>query len=322
MGGISHTDSVIQAPAFIGGMIPPGGRTFFFNPNASGARNAERPWYDVDEVSCFSTLQGAIDACVADRGDVIYVARGYHAPTATVNFNKAGISVIGGAFGMNPYARGEWCGINPSNTDGPAARITKMCYITGLGFYGNQTSGDTYDASVIIDGSGGSTDGYGTWLHRCRFGNWNSAAVDYGVYNLGAAKVRIEDCAFAGGNTNPFDAAILADGSTTGGGRPGEIDAIGNWFEDSTYAMEIVTGSYVSRSRFMNNHMGYNVPGTAWVKAIKAPTTIGTHNKCLVCDNYFPTAVDTGTFSHTLSAMETGGFIMSGNHYKADLQQV
>lgn len=326
MGGISHTDSVIQAPAFIGGSIPPGGRTFFFNPNTSGARNAERPWYDVDGVSCFATLQGAIDACVADRGDVIYMARGYYAPSATVNFNKQGITLIGGAFGMNLHARGEFFTVDSSNTYGPAARITKGCHIYGVGFAGAQASGDNYTATVQIDGSGASTDGYGTWLDHCYFTNWDRAAVNYGVVNQGAARVRIDQCSFYGGAaTNIFDAGILHDESTTaGGGRPGEVDCYKNRYQHCTYAHEVVSGSRVVNSIWDSEMMGFQAVGDVWVKMLKLNVLGGggaVHGAHIMNCN-FATAIDTGTFSHTHAQLITEGYQLSNNHYGSDLSHL
>lgn len=321
--GMSHTNSVFQAPAFIGMGLPPGGRVFFFNPNTSGSRNLQRPWYNVDEAAVFSTLQGAIDATVADRGDVIFAPRGYYAPTATVNFNKQGITLIGGTFGMNYHARGEFFTIDSSNTDGPAARITKGCHIFGVGFAGAQASGDTNTATVQIDGSGASTDGYGTWLDHCLFTNWARAAVNYGVINQGAARVRIEHCSFYGGAaSNVLDAGILHDESTTGGGgRPGEVDCYKNRYQHCTYAHEVVSGSRVVNSIWDAEMMGFQAVGDVWVKMLKLNVLGGggaVHGAHIMNCN-FATGINTGTYSHQLSQLITEGYQFSGNHYGSDL---
>ena len=316
---------VISEGGFIGGgmQVAPSGRTFFFNPNSSGARNNERPWYDADEDTVFSTLQGAIDACVADRGDIIYMARGYYQPSATVNFNKQGITLIGATWGMNPHARGEYFTIDPSNTDGPAARITASCHIYGIGFAGVQASGDTFTACVQLDASGAAANGYGTWLDHCYFTNWDRAAVNYGVVNQGMARVRMDQCSFYGGAaTNIFEAAILHDESSTGGGgRPGEMDCYKNRYQHCTYAHEVVSGSRVVNSIWDAEMMGFQAVGDAWVKMLKLNVLGGggaAHGAHIMNCN-FPTGVGVGTFSHVLSDLTTEGYQFSGNSYAGDL---
>ena len=79
MSSLSHTSGLVLGR---GGETPyggPAGQTFYVNGNTSGARNVGRPWYDADGDRVFggvTGLQDAIDACVPDRGDVIYVTRG------------------------------------------------------------------------------------------------------------------------------------------------------------------------------------------------------------------------------------------------------
>ncbi len=130
---MSIIEGVLQRAGLI---LGPTARVFIFDP----------------AVTSFS-LQNAIDETVADTGDVIIQKRGYYQPSATVNFNKQGIILLAQDWGMNPRAQGEFFTIDPSNTNGPAARITKGCRIMGVGFAGAQATGDTNTACVQIDGN-------------------------------------------------------------------------------------------------------------------------------------------------------------------------
>ena len=276
--------------------------------------------------SSFS-LQNAIDECVPDKGDVILITRGYQAPSATVNFDCVGISVYAqDPFGMSPHARGEFQGIDPVNTDGPAARITAYCHLVGLGFFGNQGSGDTVNASLILDASGGGADGWGTWLKHCRFGNWARAAGRYGVFNMGMAAVTLDHCTFSGGAaSNPLAAGILHDEHITGGGgRPGEVNTIGCRYEHCTYAHEVKSGSRVVNSVWDREIMGFNLSADAWVKFLKLNVLGGggAVHGAHIMDCHFPTAKDTGTFSHDKSQLITEGYQFSGDHYGSDISQI
>ena len=268
-------------------------------------------------------LQDAIDNTVADRGDVIFVGRGYTGPSATINFNKQGISVIGMKWGMNFDGQGEWYTHDPTNTDGPAARITKGCHIFGLGFAGNQATGDDRTACVQIDGSAASTDGYGTWLDHCYFTNWERAGVNYGVINQGAARVRVSHSVFNGGaTTNVFDAGILHDESSTGGGgRPGELSTYMNRYMHCTYAHEVVSGSRVVNSEWDHEMLGFNAVADAWVKMLKLNVLGGggaVHGAHIMNCN-FATGIDAATYSHLQSQLVTEGYQFSNNHYGTDL---
>lgn len=292
-----------------GGGFTQAGRVFYFDPvMGRDGNNGETS----DKAK--HTYQAAIDLCVADRGDVVVRMRGYYQPSETINFNVQGMICVAENFGMNFRAQGEYFANDPSNTDGPAARITKGCTIIGQGFYGAQADGDNYTAAVILDGSGGATDGYGTHLYGCRIGNWNRADVNYGIYNLGCANTRVEHCFFAGGAAYVFDAAILLDNHITGGGgRPCEMDILDCCADDCTYMIAQVNGSPTKRSRWTRNHPGWNVPGATDVKFINKGTATGCTVQ--VFDNTLPTATGTDTNSHSVTAMHAAGFRMSGNNY-------
>ncbi len=315
--GLASPIAADEVNALIGG-VNQQGNVFYCDPIA-GNDNRDGS----SKATAFKTEQAGIDATAADNGDVIVRMRGYHAPTATVNFNKQGITMIAETFGMNFRAQGEFFGVDSSNTDGPAARITKGCTIIGIGFMGAQASGDDYTACVQIDGSGAGTDGYGTHLLSCRFTNWDRAAVEHGVVNQGAANVRIEECYFVGGAaTNIFDAGILHDESSTGGGgRPGEIDCYHNRYEHCEYAHEVVSGSRVVNSVWEREIMGFQAVGDVWVKYLKLNVLGGggAVHGAHICNNNFGTGIDTGTFSHSLANLVTEGYQFSNNHYGTDL---
>ncbi len=297
------------------------GRVWWFDPIVGADGNSGERADDAK-----GTFQGAIDLTVANRGDLIIRMRGYDQPSATVNFDTFGITAIAENFGQNYHAQGEYFTTDPSNTDGPAARITQACHLIGLGFAGVQASGDTDTATVQIDGSSSSTDGYGTWLDHCYFTNWARAAVNYGVVNQGAARVRISHSSFYGGAaSNVLDAGILHDESTTGGGgRPGEVDCYKNRYAHCTYAHEVVSGSRVVNSIWDSEMMGFNAPADVWVKYLKLNVLGGggaVHGAHIMNTN-FATGINTGTFSHTHAQLITEGYQLSNNHYGSDLSNL
>lgn len=75
------------------------GRTFFVD---SGSSKAAATNSGLEPGLPFATLAQALDACIADRGDVIYVAAG-HAETyaGAVTWSKAGVTVVGLGQGGN-----------------------------------------------------------------------------------------------------------------------------------------------------------------------------------------------------------------------------
>ena len=308
----------VMAGSFIGqvqGHHTQLGQVFYHDPASGSDTNSGTSRTDAKV-----TLQAAIDLTVADRGDLIIRMRGYDAPATTVNFNKQGITVMAESFGMNKRAQGEFFATDPASSTGPAARITKGCTILGLGFFGVQASGDNFTAAVILDGSGGDTDAYGTHFVDCRFGNWNRASVNYGIYNQGAGNCRVEHSHFVGGDAQVLDAGILLDNHiTAGGGRPCELDIHECYFEDCTYAIEQVAGSPTKRSLWDRNHMGWNVPGAAEVRFIHQ----GSASTCTVqVQGNWNSKGISDAYSHSIGDMETAGFRLSGNYYKADLGHV
>jgi len=285
----------------------PGGRVFYVNNNTAGAaRNADRPWYTADASVCFDNLPDAITACVAERGDSIYVARGGYETDATINVNKAGISIIGQTFGLPHESRGEYCSIYAAGTltDAPVLRITEPCLIQGLGFISRDVGATYfYGAAVMI---GGNTQGaFGVHMRYCRFPKWGlDNRIGLSISGGGSATVSnccIEDCEFEGA----FASGIYIQGAT------GHITLRRNTFALCTYA--ITHGEFSDVG--VNTQMMYG-PGNVTVAPTKA---IDTNSKaCLgtIFGNYWATAV-AGTATHDISIddTETLGLKCVGNYY-------
>ena len=317
----------MSAPLYVGGVPtqgmgrPAGGLDFFVNVNtASGARNNDRPWFNKQDSQqtvnstggpiVFDDLQEAIDACVADRGDRITVARGYNAVSATVNFNKAGILVQVQNYGMNPFAVGEWATIDSSHTDGPAGRITQQCHIRGLGFKSAQASGDDVTASCILDGSAAADAAFGTWLDGCRFVNWDDASTDHGLYVSSTAGCMISGCAFVGGPTNNLDVGI---GMSSSGAWPvTHIIIQGNQFSYCDYAISALQAGGPTTGLIHGN----------WLLPVGSGKFLNKNNQSssnvLVSGNWFYTDVSGSTFSHNIADMETAGWWITGNEYSTE----
>lgn len=296
------------------------GQSFYFNPHTGSNDTVGAPFPEVDEALCFSTLQGAIDATVDDRGDVIHMKAGpNHDPGTTVNFNKNGVTLIGQFSGS---ANGELrCAIDNTDTTGPCLNITKRCLIRDieLASYNATVSQTAVIATVVIDNADSSVNGQGTWFDNVTFKNNNRDAITHHVFNKGAPNVRVSDCRFYGHVTYAPTAGIITStsGATLGAGRPGEITMFDNYFEDCEYMFEATGAS--RRCIFKGNYGGYSRPNSAWVKGLKWKTThtVGT-NSTIVIDNYFNFAFDSA-HSHTRSDLESKGCLLSGNHYKTDL---
>ena len=298
------------------------GRVWWFDPIVGADGNSGERADDAK-----GTFQGAIDLTVADRGDLIIRMRGYDQPSATVNFNKQGITAIAENWGMGPRQQGEFFTTDTSNTDGPAARITKGCVLIGLGFAGAQASGDNSKSStVVLDGTGAVTDAYGTWFKDCRFVNWNRDAVNYGVYLRGVAGIRIDNCNFKGGNTYSFEAGVLIDNDVTGGGgQPSaDLEFVGNDFHDTRYAFEIVTGSQYGPSWFKSNTVHYDSQNTRWGRFLldnSARASAGI-SKNMIMDNYIGLANSASYYNNlgaiSVADLETFGYRFGNNHYAAD----
>jgi hypothetical protein len=285
-----------------------GGKVFYVNSAGGGADDIDHPFPPIDNVLCFDTLQGAIDATVADRGDVIFVKRGYTTITTGVNFNKQGISVIGQRFGMPPLYRGEYFAQDAAAvTDGPAMTISKPCYIEGLGFHTAWTGG--ISSIGLVEFASGDSG----WIHlkNCRFMNWEVATV-YGINFEAGANCIIEDCSFEGAASQAFvSAGIAFGGSATQ--NPIRNIVRNCVFSNCTYAIEHKDGTV---QEFIYG------PGNITVKGLSNDTKFLNSKSAagagIICGNFFHTAVGTGTFDQTVANMETDGLQCVGNEYATE----
>ena len=283
-----------------------GGKVFYVNPNVgSSAEDRNTPFPEVDEETCFSTHQKAIDACAADRGDLIIVARGYEAVTATVNFNKQGISMIPQTFGLNPRHMGEYFCIDFSTTTTePAAVISKACYIQGLGFHTGWAAAGSYQVQMG-DGTGG-----GVWaahLKNCRFTDWGTGC-DYGLRFRASSNCLVDHCSFEGN----LDAGVRFVGGinfwTTATNNPTNNQISNCNFNYCTYSI-VHTASV--------NHQGLRYgPGNYTTESgTKFLNSDSGRGSGIIFGNYFNTAVGTDTNDLSVDDLETAGIICAGNYY-------
>jgi hypothetical protein len=282
------------------------GQVFYVNANATGADDVDTPFPDVDEALCFSTLQGAIDACVASRGDTIIIKRGSETTVTTpVLFNKPGIRVITQRWGMSPSFRGEYTALlaDATYTDGPVAQILDACYIEGLGFVSRDTGTTFYSGAALLIGGEATAEPYGVHLFQCRFPKWN-VGNSKGIGIEGSTDCLIEECYFEGVGAD-FATGIYVQGATQ------NLEIRNCRFRDCDYAITlgafagggpnmIVTGNIVQGpdSKFMDTG---------------ANTATG-----IVCNNYFMTDQGTSTFDRTVSQIETQGIALTGNWYSTE----
>ena len=299
------------------------GQTFYVNVAEGGADDTGSPWPKVDEAICFSTIQGAIDACVADRGDTIWIKAGAAtiAPSATINFNKSGIRVFGQKMGAS--IRRPRVQIDCSDTTGPAFLITKRCHIRDILVQSANTTtfwqGSGGPEVVRIDNVTLSTDGQGTIIERCLIRNAARTDIVDLLVNKGAPDVEISNCIFEGHVVGSPSGVIWGGSGDTGpgGGRGGSTWVHDCHFTDVEYAWDM---RGVGTENFLiRNYTGYYQVGSTWVKGIKYPAGGSSTfaSNALVADNYFGLTADT-SHSHTITNLELRGVIMSGNHYAAE----
>ena len=297
-GPVQSGGGIIGAGGFGGA---PGGRTFFVNTAGGGADDIDVPWWAVDEVTVFSTLQAAIDACVANRGDIIYVKRGTQTVSATVNFNKAGISVIGQMWGIGSLARGEETTLlaAASFTDGPVATITATCLIYGLGFVSRDTGATFFSGAAALIGGLSTASPFGVHMKACRFPKWN-VSNRIGLAIEGSSNCLVEECDFEGVGT-AFAAGIYIQGAMQ------NLVIRGNHFRDCTSA--VVMGAFAGGGpHFM---LG---PGNVCEDS-KLLNSGGNTATGLVCGNYLETATNATSYDATVATLQGQGIQFSGNRY-------
>ena len=305
--GITHfSGPLFSGGGFIGGGLTgaPGGKVFFVNTNtASAARNQDRPWFEPDGRTVFSTLQAAIDACVSSRGDMIWIARGTETVTSTVAFNKTGITVAVQSFGGHRKAMGEYTALLADTTfvDGPVATITAPCTIVGLGFAGRDTGATFWSGASALIGGLATAAPYGVHMYQCRFPKWGLDAR-IGLSIEGSSDCLIEDCEFEGVGSD------LESGIYIQGGM-GNLEVKDCVFRDCDYAMTM--GAFAGGGPHLDFH-GNRVIG-ADSKGINTQANAATG---VIWNNYFNTDQGAATFDRTTDQLDDQGLQLVGNYYK------
>ncbi len=280
------------------------GAVFFVNANAGGTDDVSSPWPIVDNSICFNTLQGAIDACVANRGDTIYIKQGGETVTSTVLFNKAGIRVIVQRLGMAPSMRGEFTAIFSTTLTGdPTALISQPCYIEGLGFVGADTGTSFFEGAALllrVDATSSATaKPFGVHLNQCRFPGWSLGNTS-GIAMDGGTNVLIEDCYF---EDAAFTHGIYMQGVV------GHVQIKDCHFSLGTYAIKC--GSFSDAGVNTQLEIG---PGNNTIAPTKGVNSGSNAAKVTIFGNYWATAVGS-THDQTIDNMESDGYICVGNEY-------
>ena len=249
-------------------------------------------------------LQDAIDKTVSGRGDVIYVGAGGAEVTETVSFNKSGISVIAGHYGMSRRAMGEYHSIYAASTftDGPVATITAPCYIDGLAFASRDTGATFWSGAAALIGGLGTAGPYGVHMNNCRFPKWG---LDnrIGLAIEGSSNVEISNCGFEGA----FASGIYVQGAC------GHLWLHDNDFSLATYA--VTHGAFSDAG--VNTQMKYG-PGNVTIGPTKFLESGSNAVLGSIYGNFFGTAVGTSTNDLNVADMETLGLTCVGNEYATE----
>lgn len=252
----------------------------------------------------FATLQAGIDACTDSRGDFVVRMPGTENPTAAINFNKEGITVVASNYGGAPAEKSE-AGFatypDASYTSGPMGIISKPCTIMGLEFVTRNTSSGTSDdgsdsgGALCFIGEGGGEAGSFSYIKDCRFVDWYGN--DWGIDCIAGSYNTIEGCTFEG-----FTAGINFQGSTSN--NPESFRVVGNWFKDCTYGIEHTSGTphnFLYADNYFVDSKGLNS---------NAANADG-----LVAGNWFETATDAATYDDTVATLQGQNINFCGNHY-------
>jgi hypothetical protein len=245
-----------------------------------------------------STLQAAIDNCERLRGDIIVVARGGHVPTAAIDVNKRGITIVADHYGGNRQNMDEhWIIADAGYTDGPVLEITQGCRIIGLTFASRWTTGPSVRATTD------STLGYNafyTELIECVFPGWG---IGYDGFDMkGASLCAVRRCTFdAIANSG---AGIALRGSLSS-------NPVRNVIEECLFT-NCQDGIAVRSATPQDNIIG---PGNIFKdmagSAIDSNSGAG---DALVVGNYFEVSKD-NAYDQNHSDMLNSGWTFAGNSY-------
>jgi hypothetical protein len=262
----------------------------------------------------FLTLQAAIDSCRHNHGDKIVCKHGTQSVTATVSFNKRGITVAteGSGYGYNTGERFMLYG----PADAPAATITEPCSIFGMGFSGQYTGSGSHN--VLIHGLGGGFFGGYIAIRHCRFATWG-ASPDYALLCQGMTNADISDNVFDGGfdtyNVGAVGISSASDGIQVSGSRfkGNRFTSIG----EGAYAFVHLSGKVPNHNTYESNVL---VGNASDVEGAKAAGKFLDNNGCtnydtFVFDNWIGLATNTGSYDDTVATLQGLGVRFAGNHY-------
>lgn len=321
--GMKFSDGSQSVTAGWGSIQPPGNLYVVGNANDANLAYLKAKWGAVtyaDGSTMFqSTLQGAINACVDLRGDVILVGPRTYVVTTPVLFNKKGITVSALFNFGGGQDNGERTTIDSQATPAiPAAIISEPCVVTGLGFSSaNSASGVLIGGTIQIGPGSGFDGGNFVTIDNCRFTNWGHAvcAIDsqYNDY------LKIQNCDFDG-TINGFgnSANVFAEAISLIQGH--YVTVKGNTFRGCTLAIKHGTPNPATAAHSNTNFLydsNYVISDTAAAVKFLDVNSIVTYTtqNGMVSNNWFMTDTDTATYSDTVANLETVGVITTGNHY-------
>ena len=249
------------------------------------------------------TLQDAIDACTAGKGDVIVWVGGGLEVTETINFNKSGITLIASNRGLSRLFEGEFHAIyaNVSFTDGPVAQITASCRIIGIGFASRDVGSLFFSGAACLIGGEGLATPYGVHMLNCRFPKWGFANR-IGLAIEGSSDCLIEECSFEGVSA-AFDMGVYVQGAVQ------NLEVRASRFRQCTYAIEhgTMTGSPDGPHFFYNGN---------FLEDAKMLNSNGKGALGLVADNFLETAAaGSASYDASVNTLIGQGINFSGNHY-------
>lgn len=270
---------------------------FFVDPSSTGPGNDANP--GLDPRYPLLTLQAAIDLCVGGRGDVIICERGGQTVTATVTFNKSGITVIGREQGFNPFAQGEFFALlaDEAFVDGPVATVTAPCRIEGLGFVSRDTDATFYGGAAMLIGGLATAAPFGVVVRKCRFPKWG---LDnrIGIAIEGSSDCLIEECDFEGVGS-AFSAGIYVQGATQ------NLVIRKNHFRQCTAAIKF--GAFAGGGPHII--VDRNIVEDGLILDSQANTATG-----VLVDNFSELAA-ASSYDASVATLQAQGIQFSGNHY-------
>lgn len=156
---------------------PPGlGRVYYVQLGGADTNNG------IDPGTPFLTIQHAIDICVADHNDYIFVLDCYNADGATINVDEGMLHIIG----LAQPTPGLWPQLSGDGTWDVVNLTAAYCEIAGFGFSSAGFAG------ISITGADRC------WIHHCNFAQVGVALQD-GIQGIGGdspSHSLIEDCYF------------------------------------------------------------------------------------------------------------------------------